>query len=101
MEAIGGFSASDNEVDDVDDGPYENEILGMEVARRWGPAMLSDMPGGGTPLTCRWPTYSSVVFADAFLQPGLSVWSRSYAGCIKPLCSRILCRAQQLAAGAL
>ncbi len=56
MEAIGGFSASDNEVDDVDDGPYENETSGMEVARRWGPAMLSDMPGGGTPLTCSWPT---------------------------------------------
>ena len=44
-----GFGASDNEVDDVDDGPLENETLGMEIARRWSQAMLPDIPGGGNP----------------------------------------------------
>ena len=96
-----GFGASDNEVDDFDDGPLENETSGMEIASRWGQQLLSDMLGLGNPLTCRWATYSSAASADICLQPGLSVWRRLYGDCFEPPCFGVLCRAQQLAAGAL
>ena len=55
-----GLGASDNKVDDVDDDPLGNETSGMEIASRWGQAMLSDMPGGDNILTCSSGKYSSV-----------------------------------------
>ena len=68
-----GFGASDNEVDDVDDGPLENETSGMEIARRWGQAMLSDTRGGGSPLPAAGQPTAILISANTCLQPGLHI----------------------------